>query len=101
MDGQSKKLMEKFPEEIKKIVLTHRVEKAASKKRVSKKRPRPKKSDTQRRYESHPHVKAREQCKYAAGKKKDITEYWRKRTAAKRAKKRKKQTSVLKKLENL
>ena len=60
----------------------------------TKKRKRPqKKSDIQRRYESHPHVKARQKSLYTTTKKKDIAEYWKKRKAAKRARKIKKKNS--------
>lgn len=58
-----------------------------------RKRPQKKKSDIQRRYESHPHVKARQKSLYTTAKKKDIAEYWKKRKAAKRARKIKKKNS--------
>jgi len=58
-----------------------------------RKRPQKKKSDIQRRYDSHPHVKARQKSLYTTAKKKDIAEYWKKRKAAKRARKIKKKNS--------
>lgn len=58
-----------------------------------RKRAKQKKSDIQRRYESHPHVKARQTSLYTTAKKKDIAEYWKKRKAAKRARKIKKKNS--------
>ena len=58
-----------------------------------RKRPKQKKSDIQRRYQSHPHVKARQKSLYTTAKKKDIDDYWKKRKAAKRARKIKKKNS--------